>query len=168
MYNRYVTELAFGMFLSLQGSYEFVHYIVYVAEAKGDVGVVDLDGEVVGYVVAESGYGTVVVGSAPLAKEVWEAVDEYLGSGYYSIVEHELFADSFAFSVGVVQFCLDGAAYHDWTGVAVFLQGIEQQGCKTEVALHELFLVLRSVDTCQVEDEIGFGTKLIKFFLGIA
>ena len=48
---------------------------------------------------------------------------------------------------------MDGAADHDRTGVMVLAEGIEQHSGETEVALHELLRILRTVDTGKVEDE---------------
>ncbi len=47
------------------------------------------------------------------------------------------------------------------------LQCVKQDAGKTEIALHELFLILWTVDTGKVENKISFSTKAVKFFLGI-
>ena len=61
---------------------------------------------------------------------------------------------------------MDGAAYHYRAVVAIFLQRVEQGGCKAEVALHEFFLVLRAVDSSKVEDEVGFPTVAVELLGG--
>ena len=58
---------------------------------------------------------------------------------------------------------MDGAADHDRTGVVVLLEGVEQYGGETEVALHELFRILRTVDTGKVENEGAVLTPAVEF-----
>ena len=48
----------------------------------------------------------------------------------------------------------------------MLLQGIKQGTGKAEVALHELFLVLRAVHACEVEDEVAILAPLVKLFGG--
>ena len=48
----------------------------------------------------------------------------------------------------------------------MLLQGIKQGAGKTEVALHELFLVLRAVDACEVENEVAVLAPLVKLLGG--
>ena len=73
--------------------------VVDVEQLELHRGVVDLDGKVVGDVVAEGGHSAVVVGAAPLAKEVGETVDEHLCAGLYCVKEKEVFASFLAASV---------------------------------------------------------------------
>ena len=44
----------------------------------------------------------------------------------------------------------------------MLFQGVKQGACKAEIALHKLLRILRTVDTCKIEDEIGFGTEFFK------
>ena len=60
---------------------------------------------------------------------------------------------------------MDGTGEHDGAFVAVFFQGVEQGGGEAEIALHELFLVLRTVHAGEVEDEVALATIGLKFFL---
>ena len=46
----------------------------------------------------------------------------------------------------------------------MFLQRIEQSGSKTEIALHEFFVILRTVDSGQIEHEIAIPAIGIEFF----
>jgi len=47
-------------------------------------------------------------------------------------------------------------------------QRIKQSTGKTKVTLHELFWMLRTVDTRKVENKISLSTEVVKFFLGIS
>ena len=148
------------MLLSLEGGYHFCYEVVYVEEFELHRGVVDLYGEVVGDVVAEGGYGTVVVGAAPFAEEVREAVYLDRGACLLAVVEEEVFACLFAATVFAVAEAsgeggLLAAAEHHGTLVAVLLEGVEKGAGETEVACHEFVLVLGTVDPCKVEDEVG-------------
>ena len=44
----------------------------------------------------------------------------------------------------------------------VLFQGVEEGRSEAEVAFHELVLVLRPVDACEVEDEVAFCAETIK------
>lgn len=57
---------------------------------------------------------------------------------------------------------MDGTADHDGTGVVVLAEGVEQDGGETEVALHELLWILRTVDSSKVEDEGAVLTPAIE------
>ena len=47
-------------------------------------------------------------------------------------------------------------------------QRIKQSTGKTKVTLHELFRMLRTVDTRKVENKISLSTEVVEFFLGIS
>ena len=68
------------MFLALQGVDHLGHQVVDIEQFQLHTRVVDRDGQVVGDVVAEGGYRAVVVGSAPFAEEVREAINQDSGS----------------------------------------------------------------------------------------
>ena len=57
---------------------------------------------------------------------------------------------------------MDRAANHHWTIVLVFLEGVQKNCGKAEVALHELRLVLGTVAAGQVEDEVGAGAVVLQ------
>ena len=63
------------MLVAFEGSKHLVYEVVDVEELKLDAGVIDGIGKVVGKGIAEGGNGTVVVGTAPLAEEIGEAVN---------------------------------------------------------------------------------------------
>ena len=120
-----------------------------------------------GDVVAEGGDGGVVVRTAPFAEEVGESLDEDTGACLLGVLEHEFLACLLPLAVlgGAEATCeggLDGAADHDRTGVVVLLECIEQHGGETEVALHELLRILRTVDTGKVEDESAVLTPSVQ------
>ena len=48
-----------------------------------------------------------------------------------------------------------GRRKHHGAAVVVFFEGVEQGAGKAEVALHELFLILRTVDASEVEHEVA-------------
>lgn len=152
---------------ALQGENHLVDQVVDVEQFELDGGVVDPDGQPVGDVVAEGGHGGVVVGPAPLAEEVRETVDQNSGAGLAGIVEEELLAGLLALAVGVAGVAadeggLDGAAEHNRAGVAVLLQGVEQDGGEAEVALAEIVGILGAVDAGEVEDEVGLAAVAVE------
>ena len=159
-------EVAAVLF-SLEGFDHLVHQVVDVEELELDGGVVDGVGEVVGDRIAEGGDGAVVVGAAPFAEEVREAVDEHLCSRVFAVFEEEVFAGFFAAAVfGVAEAAgeagLLGAAEHHGAAIAVPFEGVEQGAGEAEVAGHEFFLVLGAVDAGEVEDEVGFCAGLLQ------
>ena len=151
----------------LEGFDHLVHQVVDVEELELDGGVVDGVGEVVGDGVAEGGDGAVVVGAAPFAEEVREAVDEHLCARIFAVFEEQVFTGFFAAAVfGVAEAAgeggLLGAAEHHGAAVAVLFVGVEQGAGEAEVAGHEFFLVLGAVDAGEVEDEVGFCAGLLQ------
>ena len=149
-----------AVFVALEGCDHFIDEVVDIEEFHLDTAVVDLDREVVGYVVAEGRNRTVVVRTAPFAEEIRETVHEDLRSGFIGVFEHEFLPRLLAAAVLAVaettcKSCLNRAGYHHRAGVAVLLQGVQKKGGKAEVALHELFLSLRAVDASQVEDKVA-------------
>ena len=68
------------MLLALQGVYHLLDKVIDVEQLKFYTWVVDRDGEVVGDVVAEGGYGTIIIGTAPFAVEVGETIHQYFGT----------------------------------------------------------------------------------------
>ena len=59
---------------------------------------------------------------------------------------------------------MDGRTYHHGAVVLVLLQCVEQCGGKSEVALHELLRVLRTIYSGKIEDEITITTPLVELF----
>ena len=159
-------ELAM-LLLAFQAGNHLVHQVIDIEELQLHAGVVDGIGQVVGEGVAEGGHSTVVVGAAPFAKEVGEAVNQDLRASLMPVLQEEVLAGLLAAAVfGVAKTAgeagLLAAGEHHRESVVVLLQGIEQGAGKAKVPLHELLLVLRTVHACQVEHEVRLLTPSIQ------
>ena len=159
------------VFFAREGGDHFVHEVVDIEQFHLHRAVVDLNGLVVGDVVAEGGDGAVVVGAAPLAEEVGEAIDQDFGAGLLAIGKHQVFAGFLALAIfagaeAAGQSGLDGAADHHGAVVLILLQRIEQGGGEAEVALHKLFGVFGAVDAGKVEDEVALAAPCIELLGG--
>lgn len=146
----------------LQCRDKFIHHIIDVDKVHHHAGIVDLYGNTISDVIAESGYGTVIVGTTPFAEHVRETVDQYLSSGLPGVIEHQLLPCPFRFPIRVIQSRLGRRRDHHRTGVAVLLEGIQQGGGKTEIAFHELPGILGTVDPRQVEHEVRLSAIFIQ------
>ena len=167
--------------LTLQGVNHLLDKVIDVEQFKFYTWIVDSDGEIIGNVVAESGYCTIIVRTTPFAIEIGEAIDQDLGSRLLSILQEEvltslLAATVFAVAEAACQRGLLGTGEHHGASVLMSLQRVEQGGGEAEVALHELVIVLGAVDASEVEHEVallapcvellGSGIKVIlKHFL---
>lgn len=159
--------VAAAVLLAEQRAQHLADQVVDVEELKLHGGVVDGVGAAVGDGVAEGRHGGVVARSAPLAVEVGEAVDEHGGAGPLGILAEQALPRELGLAVDQAleaarQARLRGAGEHDGARVPVALEGTEQRGGETEVALHELRLVLGAVDAGQVEDEVGAGAVVLQ------
>ena len=67
-------ELAM-MLLPFQGMNHFIHKIINIKQLKFYTRIIDLYRQLIGYVIAESGYRTVIVWTTPLAIKVRKAID---------------------------------------------------------------------------------------------
>ena len=110
--------------------------------------------------MAEGGHHAVVVGAAPLAEQVGEPVHQHGGAGLPRIVKKQLLprqlgAAVVGLAVPADERGLDGAGEHHGAPIPRLLQGFQQGGGKAVVAGHELLVVLRAVDPCQMVHEIG-------------
>ena len=165
---QYVKAIKLAMVLfALQACNHLVNKVVNVKQFQFYTGVVDGVRQVVGKGVAEGGHGTVVVGAAPLAKEVREAVHQYLGARLAAILQEQVFACLLASAILAVakaagETGLLAAAEHHRAGVMVLLEGIQQGAGKAKVALHKLLLVLRAVHTRQIEHKVGIAAPLVQ------
>lgn len=156
------------MLAALQRKYHLVDEVVDVEQLEFDRRVADMNRKSIGNVVAESGYGRVIVGTAPLTEEVRETVYEYFRVGFRSIVEEKFFSGLLAFAVwmpgiATYQSSLNGAAQHYRTCVAVLAERVEQCRGKAEVALAEVFGILGAVYTCEIKYEIGLPAVAVEF-----
>ena len=159
--------VAAAMGPALQGVQHLLHQIVDIHQFQPGGGVVHLDGQVPGHVVAEGGHGAVVVGTAPLAEEVGEPVDQHRGAGLFAVGEKQLLPCQLAFAVVRLAVPADeGGLYragqHHRAGIAVLFQRVQQSGGKAEVALHKFALVLGAVDPGQVEHKVGPGAVVLQ------
>ena len=87
------------MFLTLQCVNHLVNKVVDIEKFEFYAWVVDGDGEVVGDVVAECGYGTVIVWTTPFTIEIWETVDLYFGSSFLAIFKEQVLTSLLASTV---------------------------------------------------------------------
>lgn len=161
------THIAAAVFLPQQRAQHLADQVVDVEELQLHGGVVDGVGAAVRDGVAEGGHGGVVARAAPLAVEVGEAVDEHRGAGPLGILPEQALPRQLRLAVyGALEAArearLCGAGQHDGAFVPVALQGVQQRGGETEVALHELGLLPGAVDAGQVEDEVGAGAVVLQ------
>ena len=159
-------ELAMVLF-ALQACNHLVNKVVNVKQFQFYAGVVDGVRQVVGKGIAEGGHGTVIVGAAPLAKEVREAVHQDFGARLAAILQEQVFACLLASAILAVakaagETGLLAAAEHHWASVVVLTERIQQGAGKAKVALHKLFLVLRTVHTRQIEHKVGITAPLVQ------
>ena len=154
-----------------KGGYHLVHKVVNVQQLQFHRGVVDLYREVVGEVVAEGGYRTVVVRTAPLAEEVREPVDQHPRPGCGGVHEEQVLARLLAPPVLAVSEAareggLDRGGQHHGAGVAVLSECVEEGGREAVVALHEFHVVLRAVHAREVEHEVAVAAPCIQLLRG--
>lgn len=153
--------------LAEQRAQHLVDQVVDVEELQLHRGVVDGVGTSVRDGVAEGGHGGVVARATPLAVEVGEAVDEHRGARALRVLAEQALTRELRLAVdrsleAARQARLRGAGEHDGAFVTVALEHFEQRRGETEVALHELRLVLGAVDARQVEDEVGAGAVVLQ------
>lgn len=154
--------------LPLQGVGEFTEHIIDIDKSQNCIGVIDLDGKIPGYIVAEGCHGTIVVGPGPFAEDIGKAVEEKRKTVFLCISYEQLLPRLLAPAIGVVQLCLDRGGDEDGGLVVMFLELPQNNSGEVTVALKELSLVLGPVDTGQVEDEVTLlGIAVKEFFVGI-
>lgn len=88
---------------AVEGCDERIHHIVDVHQIHAHGRVVDLDRQAVGDIVAEGRHARVVVGTAPLAEDVGQAVDKHRSAGRVTVSEHSFFSHFLAGAVRVVE-----------------------------------------------------------------
>ena len=158
------------LFLALQQVKHSFYEIVNVQQFQLGAAVVDGKGLVIGDCPAEGADSTVVLGAA-VSHQVHKTVDGHLCPGLLSILEEQLLASLLAASVLAVaettsQRGLNGRRQHDGGLVVVLFQAVQQIRSKTEVALHEIFRVLRAIHACQIEYEVCFLAVLVQLRRG--
>ena len=152
---------------AFEGGYHLIYKVIDVEELHFHTSVIDLYGKVVGDIIAEGGDGGIVVGAAPFAEEVRETIDEHLSSCLLAVFEHQFLTSFLALAVFACAETtgkggLDGATDHHRAVVLVLLEGVEQDGGESEIALHEFLRVFGAVHACKVEHEVAFFAPIIE------
>jgi len=164
----YLAILSYLQDITLECSQESLDHIIDVHQVHYHLGVVDRNGKVSCNVVTEGCHRTVVVGPAPLAENVGKAEYIHDRACLLGIGEEQILTRLLAPSIGVFHLCLDGGGDKYGTGVVVLLQGGEQGIGETEVALHELFLVLGAVHPGKVENKFTvLGIRVQQLGIGV-
>ena len=94
-----------------------------------------------------------------MSHQVDKTVNRNLSPSLLSILEEQLLARLFAPTILAVaeatsQGGLNGTGQHNGCLVAILFQAVQQVGCKTEVALHEILGVLRTIHASQIEYKV--------------
>lgn len=157
--------------LALQGADHLFYKVIDVEQFKFYTWVVDCDGEIIGDVVAEGSYGTIIIGTAPFAIEVGEAIDQDLGSRLLSILQEQVLASFLAATVlAIAKTACQGrllrAGEHHGASILMGLQRVKQGGGEAEVTLHELVIVLGAVYASEIEHEVTFLAPCVKLLGG--
>ena len=87
------------MLLAFQGVYHLVNEVVDIEQFQLHAWVVDGNRQVVGDVVAECGYGAVVVGAAPFTIKVRETINQHLSTCFLTIRQKQVFASLLATAI---------------------------------------------------------------------
>ena len=161
-------EVVLGQDITLECREESLDHIVDVHQAHDHLRVIDRNGKVPCNVVAEGSNRTVVVGPAPLAKDVGKA--EYIDRStcILCISKEQVLTRFLAPAVGVVQLCLDGGGDEHRAGIVVLSQGGKQGIGEAEVALHEFLLILGPIYSGKVENKFTvLGIRVQKLRIGV-
>lgn len=157
--------------LALQGVDHLFHKVIDVEQFKFYTWVVDRDGEVIGDVVAEGSYGTIIIGTAPFAVEVGETIHQYFGTCFRTILQEQVLASLLATTILTIaeaasQGGLLRTGEHHRASVLMSLQCVKQGGGKAEVTLHELVIVLGAVYASEIEHEVTLLAPCVKLLGG--
>ena len=157
--------------LALQGVDHLFYKVIDVKKLKFYTWVVDRDGEVIGDVVAEGSYGTIIIGTAPFAIEVGETIDQDFGSRLLSILQKQVLTCLLAATVlAITETACQGrllrAGEHYGASVLMSLQGVKQSGGEAEVTLHELIIVLGAVYASEIEHEVALLAPCVELLGG--
>ena len=157
--------------LALQGADHLFYKVIDVEQFKFYTWVVDRDGEVIGDVVAEGGYGTIIIRSAPFAIEVGETIDQNFGSRLLTILQEQVLASFLAATVlAITETACQGrllrAGEHHGASILMGLQCVKQGGGEAEVTLHELVFVLGAVYASEIEHEVALLAPCVELLGG--
>ena len=89
------------MLLTLQSEHHLLNEVIDIEKFQLYVGVVYLNGQAIGDVVAKSGHRSVIVRTAPLSEEVRETIHQDFSAGLAGVVEEKLFSGLLALAVRV-------------------------------------------------------------------
>ena len=159
-----IAVLAFAELVARQCPYQFVNHIVNIHKVQHHIRIIHLDCKIVCNIVAEGSHNAIVVGAAPLTKEIREAVHQHLGTGIFRILEHQFLSGLLGLPVGVVKSGLTGRTNHHGTSVLILLEGVQQCGGESKVPFHKLLRVFWAVHACEIEDEVGLFAILLQLF----
>lgn len=79
------------VFLSFKVQNHLVNKVINIEQFKSHASIIDLDKQIICYIITEGRNIVVIVGSTPLAKEIWNAVSK-----------HQLFTRFFALTIFAV------------------------------------------------------------------
>ena len=155
------------MLPALQRVKHFLHQVVDKQQFQLHRRVVHRDRQVICNVVAERAHRAVIVGAHPFAHQIREAVNQHPRAGFLSVSEKQLLPRLFGKPVfrgaeAPRKRCLNRRRKHHRAFVAVFFQGIQQSGGKTEVARAELRRILRAVDPGKMEHKIRLPAVFVQ------
>lgn len=159
------------MLLALQCVDHLLDKVIDVEQFKFYTWVVDRDGEVIGDVIAEGSYGTIIIGTAPFAIEVGETIDQNFGSRLLTILQEQVLASFLAATVlAITETACQGrllrAGEHHGASILMGLQCVKQGGGEAEVTLHELVIVLGAVYASEIEHEVALLAPCVKLLGG--
>ena len=159
-------ELA-AVLLPAQAGDHLVHQVVDIQQLQLHRRVIDRIRQVIGNRVAERRDGAVVVGPAPFAEEVREAVHQHFGACVLAVLEEQILPRLLAAAVlGVPetarQRSLLARRQHHRARIPMLPQRIQQGRCEPEIPAHELSRILRPVHPREVEHEVRLRAPAVQ------
>lgn len=157
--------------MSLDGVQDFLDQIVDIYELKRGVGITNRDRQISRYVVAKGCDDGIVVGSAPLAEEIGQAIHHDIRTRFPAVFENELLCALLGLPVeaaGVAsrQTRLNGRGQQHGTAPVVFAEYTKKPTRKVRVARFKFAFVLRSVHARKVDDKISPTAEPLKLLGG--
>jgi hypothetical protein len=114
-------------------------------------------------VVTKGGDDRVVVGTTPLAKDVWQAIDDDARAGLLGVSFDDLFGLALADAVRIIQFRLNRRGKDKRHSAPQFHQARANLRGKVYVAGRKFGFRLRTIHAGEVEDEIGLRKPRVQF-----
>ena len=102
--------------------------------------------------------------------QIWKTINRNLCSSFFSIFKEQFFSSLLALSIfrstkPSSKCSLNRRRQHDRCFILMLLQGIQEIRSKSKVTVHEIFWILRSVHTSEIEYKITLLAELFQFFL---